>query len=95
MQKLSIADFDVLATAKRNRNSVAKKLSEFLTETVATLKVGDAVKIGIQDFLKDDKITDVHYYSVLKTLRTIKNIDYRVLMTTANRCNAIALKKTA
>ena len=95
MIKINVAEFDVLKKSTRNRNSVAKTLSAFLDTEIAKLKINDAIRIDVVDFLSDTDITDVHYYSVLKTLRVRKDVEYKIIMSTSNRCNAIALKRIA
>lgn len=70
---------------RKERESVKKSLTEFLTEKIATMKVNDLAEVKFDN--------DVHYYSVLKALRLFDaQIEYK-LNSLKSRVFSIAIKK--
>ncbi len=70
--------------ARKERESVKKNLTEFLTAELQTLKKNDIKEITF------DK--DVHYYSVLKALRMFDaKIEYKI-SNVGSRVSSIAIK---
>lgn len=71
--------------ARKERESVKKTLTEFLTQELTTLKVNEVKEVIF------DK--DVHYYSVLKALRMFdKSLEYKI-NSDKSRVFSIAIKK--
>jgi len=92
MKEITLIEYTEAKKARRNKESVAKKLEAFLQANVSTLKKDKAYVINASDFLSVDAV-DFHYYTALKMLREkFANLDAQFNLQKNGRASKIMIK---
>ena len=82
--KILTAEAYNVIKVRKERISVKTSLITYLTETLEVMKTGETTELTFSE--------DVHYYSVLKALRTFEaKIDWKI-NNNKSRVNSIAIK---